>query len=42
MESKKKSGSDEPRGRTGTNSQMWRVDLGTRGGGRVGWDEVGE
>ena len=40
MESKKKSGSDEPRGRTGIKTQMWRMDLRTRG--RGSWDEVKE
>ena len=43
MESKKKKkGSEEPRGRTGIKTQMWRMDLRTRGGGRVSWDEVRE
>ena len=40
MESKKKKGSDEPRGRTGIKMQTWRMDLRTRAGGRVSWDEV--
>ena len=39
MELKKK-GSDEPRGRTGINSQTLRMDLRTCGGGRVSWNEV--
>ena len=38
MESKKKNGSDEPRGRTGIKTQTWRMDLRTCGGGRVSWD----
>ena len=48
MESKKKKGSDEPRGRTGIKTQTWRMDLRTLkrdfplGGGRVSWDEVRE
>ena len=46
MESKKKlknkNGSEEPRGRTGIKMQTWRMDLRTRGGGRVSWDEVRE
>ena len=43
MESKKKkNGSEEPRGSTGIKTQMWRMDLRTRGGGRVSWDKVRE
>ena len=42
MESKIKNGSDEPRGRTGIKTQTYRMDLRTRGGGRVSWDEVRE
>ena len=42
MESKKKNGSDEARGRTGIKTQMKRMDLRTQGGGRVIWDEVKE
>ena len=42
MESKKKNGYEEPRGRTGIKTQMWRMDLRTRGGGMVSWDEVRE
>ena len=44
MESKNKQtkGSEEPRGRTGIKTQMWRMDLRTWGGGRVSWDEVRE
>ena len=43
MESKgKKNGSEEPRGRTGIKMQTSRMDLWTRGGGRVSWDEVRE
>ena len=38
----KKNGSEEPRGRTGIKTQMQRMDLRTRGGGRVSWDEVRE
>ena len=41
MESKK-NGSETPRGRTGIKMQTWRMDLRTRGGGRVSWDEVRE
>ena len=40
MESKKKKGSEEPRGRTGIKMQTERMDLRTWGGGRVSWDEV--
>ena len=40
MESKKKNGSDEPRGRTGIKTQTQRMNLRTQGGGRVSWDEV--
>ena len=40
MESKKKkSVSDEPRGRTGIKMQMYRMDLRTRGGGKVSWEK---
>ena len=42
MESKKKNGSEEPRGRTGIKTQTQRMNLRTRGGGRVSWDEVRE
>ena len=43
MESKKKkTGSEEPRGRTGIKTQIWRMDLRTQAGGRVSWDEVRE
>ena len=43
MESKKKkNGSEDPRVRTGIKTQMYRMDLRTRGGGRVSWDEVRE
>ena len=36
MESKKKkNGYEEPRGRTGIKTQMYRMDLRTQGGGRV-------
>ena len=43
MESKKKkNGSEEPTGRTGIKTQTYRMDLRTRGGGRVSWDEVRE
>ena len=37
---KKKKGSNEPRGRTGIKTQTLRMDLRTRGWGRVSWDEV--
>ena len=39
---KKRKSFDEPRGRTGIKTQMYRMDLRTRGGGRVSWDEVRE
>ena len=39
---KKKKVSEEPRGRTGIKTQTQRMDLRTRGGGRVSWDEVRE
>ena len=43
MESKKKKKDSEgPRGRTGIKTQTWRMDLRTRGWGRVSWDEVRE
>ena len=42
MESKKKNGFEEPRGRAGIKMQMQRMDLRIRGGGRVSWDEVTE
>ena len=44
MESKKKkkNGSEEPRGRTGIKTQTQRMDLRTRGRGRVSWDKVRE
>ena len=42
MQSKKKNGSEEPRGRTGIKMWTQRMDLRTRGGGRVSWDEVRE
>ena len=45
METKKtkqKKGSEEPRGRTGIKTQMYRMELRTRGVGRVIWDEVRE
>ena len=43
MESKKrKNGSEEPRARTGIKTQTQRMDLRTRGGGRVSWDKVRE
>ena len=35
-------GSEEPRGRTEIKTQTKRMDLRTRGGGRVSWDEVRE
>ena len=38
----KKNGSHESRGRTGIKTQTQRMDLRTRGGGRVSWDEVRE
>ena len=34
--------SEEPRGRRGIKTQMQRMDLRTRGGGRVSWDKVTE
>ena len=39
---KKKSGSEETRGRTAIKMQMQRMDLRTWGGRRVSWDEVRE
>ena len=42
MESKKKKGYEEPRGRTGIKTQTLRMDLRTHGGERVSWDEVRE
>ena len=42
MESKIKNGSEEPRGRTGIKTQISRMDLRTRGGGRVNWDKMRE
>ena len=42
MESRKRNGSDEPRDRTGIKTQTQSMDLRTRGGGRVSWDEVRE
>ena len=33
-------GSEEPRGRTGIKMQTYRMDLRTRRGGKVNWDEV--
>ena len=39
---KKEKGCDEPRGRTGIKTQMYRMDLRTQGGGGVRWDEVRE
>ena len=39
---KTKNGSEEPRDRTGIKTQMERMDLRTRGGARVSWDEVKE
>ena len=41
MESKEK-GSEGPRDRTGIKTHMQRMDLKTRGGGRVSWDEMRE
>ena len=41
MESKEK-GFEEPKGRTGIKTQMYRMDFSTRGGGRVSWDKVRE
>ena len=44
MESKKKKkGHEEPRGKMGIKVQTsWRMDLRTRGGGRLSWDKVRE
>ena len=42
MESRRKNRSEEPRGRTGIKTQMWRVDVRTRGGGGVDGEEVRE
>ena len=41
MESKKKV-SEEPMGRIGIKTQMYRIDLRTQGGGSVSCDEVRE
>ena len=41
MESKKKY-YEEPSDGTGIKMQTYRMDLRTRGGGRVSWDEVRE
>ena len=41
MESKKK-GYEEPRDRTGIKTQSLKMDLRTRGGGRLSWAEVRE
>ena len=38
----KKSGSDEPRGRTGIKTQRFIMNLRTQGGGKLSWDEVRE
>ena len=39
MESKKKNGHEEPRGRMGIKMQTYyRMDLRTLGGGKVSWD----
>ena len=38
----KKNVFDEPRGRTGIKTQRQTMDLRTREGGRVSWDEVRE
>ena len=38
----KKKGHEEPRGTIGIKTQKWRMDLRTRGGERVSWDEVSE
>ena len=42
MESKKKKVSEEPRGRIGIKTQMWRVDFRIWRGERVGLDGVSE
>ena len=42
MESKKKNGSDEPRGRRAIKTQTQRMDLRIWGGGRVSCDKVRE
>ena len=43
MESKKKKGHEEPRGKRGIKTQTYeRMDLRIRGRGRVSWDEVRE
>ena len=36
----KKNGSDDPRDRAGIKMQTYGMDLRTRGGGSVSWDEV--
>ena len=38
----KKNSSEEPRDRTGIKTQTYRMDLRTRGMGRVSWDELRE
>ena len=42
MESKKKIDSEDLRGKTGIKTQMETMELRTRGGGTVSWNEVGE
>ena len=43
MESKKKNDHEEPRGKMGIKIQTYlRMDLRTRGDGRVSWDKVRE
>ena len=39
---KKEKGCDEPRGRTGIKTQMYRMGLRTQGVVKVSWDEVRE
>ena len=42
LKKKKKKGSEQPRGRTGIKMPTYRMDLRTRGMGRVRWNEVRE
>ena len=43
MESEKKNGHEEPRGKTRIKTQTYlRMDLRIQGGGRVNWDKVRE
>ena len=37
-----KNGTDQPMCRAGIDTQMWRMDVWTWGGGRRGWNEQGD